>query len=106
VVALCRWPSHERHNDNASWHIPREVREWLASHNQEVKKSSEGVEIISCLLPKTSPWLNPIEPKWVYGKRRVVEPNKLLGADDFAKRIRATFDCPHYEHLFIPENVA
>jgi hypothetical protein len=28
------------------------------------------------LLPKMkSPWLNPIEPKWVHGKRKVVEPD-------------------------------
>src|SRR3712207_4060680 len=44
--------------DNASWHISREVRRWLAKHNREVKKSDCGVRIVSCLLPKHSPWLN------------------------------------------------
>jgi hypothetical protein len=38
--------------DNASWHISKEVREWLGSHNREVKDSGCGVRIISCLLPK------------------------------------------------------
>jgi hypothetical protein len=52
--------------DNASWHISREVRRWLGRHNRKVKKSGEGVRIVSCLLPKQSPWLNAIEPKWVF----------------------------------------
>ncbi len=50
--------------DNASWHISREVRRWLGRHNRRVKNSGEGgVRIVSCLLPKKSPWLNAIEPK-------------------------------------------
>jgi hypothetical protein len=32
---------------------------------------------VSCLLPKHSPWLNAIEPKWVHGKRKVVEADDL-----------------------------
>jgi hypothetical protein len=31
--------------DNASWHISKEVREWIASHNREVKRSGQGVRI-------------------------------------------------------------
>ncbi len=50
--------------DNASWHKSREVRRWISEHNREVKKGEkEGVRIVGCLLPKQSPWLNPIEPK-------------------------------------------
>ena len=60
--------------DNASWHKSREVRSWIGEHNREAKKGhKEGVRIVGCLLPKQSPWLNPIEPKWVHGKRRVAE---------------------------------
>jgi hypothetical protein len=92
--------------DNASWHISREVRHWLGSHNREVKTSGEGVRIVSCLLPKQSPWLNAIEPKWVHGKRKVVEPDGLLGAYELADRVCGVFGCPHYEHLSIPENAA
>jgi hypothetical protein len=51
--------------ENASWHISKEVREWIASYNRKVKNSTDGVRIISCLLPKKSPWLNSMEPKWV-----------------------------------------
>jgi hypothetical protein len=92
--------------DNASWHISREVRAWIASHNRWVKKGGSGVRIIGCLLPKKSPWLNSMEPKWVHGKRQVVEPNGLLRAHELAERVCAAFGCPHYEHLSIPENAA
>jgi DDE superfamily endonuclease len=92
--------------DNASWHISRQVRRWLGKHNQEVKRSGCGVRIVSCLLPKQSPWLNAIEPKWVHGKRKVVEPDGLLGAYELADRVCGVFDCPHYEHLSVPQEVA
>jgi hypothetical protein len=96
--------------DNASWHISREVRRWIGRHNREVKVkksgSGSGVRIVSCLLPKKSPWLNAIEPKWVHGERKVVEPEGLLGAYELADRVCAAFGCPHYEHLSITENVA
>jgi transposase len=92
--------------DNASWHVSKEVREWIASHNREVKESGEGVRIVSCLLPIKSPWLNSIEPNWVHGKRKVVEPEGLLTAHELAERVCGAFDCPHYEHLSIPENAA
>jgi DDE superfamily endonuclease len=92
--------------DNASWHVSKEVRRWLGKHNRCVKNSGEGVRVVSCLLPKQSPWLNAIEPKWVHAKRKVVEPDGLLGAYELADRVCRTFDCPHYEHLSIPRKVA
>ena len=93
--------------DNASCHISREVRRWLGKHNREVKESGgDGVRIVSCLLPKQSPWLNAIEPKWVHGKRKVVEPDGLLGAYELADRVCRVFGCPHYEHLCVPQKVA
>jgi hypothetical protein len=60
------------------------------------------VRIVSCLLPKQSPWLNAIEPKWVHGKRKVVEPDGLLGTYELAERVCRVFGCPHYEHLSKP----
>ena len=92
--------------DNASWHVSREVRRWLGRHNRRVKESGGGVRIVSCLLPKQSPWLNAIEPKWVHGKRKVVEPDGLLGAYELAERVCRVFACPHYEHLSVPQKVA
>ena len=94
--------------DNASWHVSKDLRRWLGRHNRCVKKSGAeaGVRIVSCLLPKHSPWLNAIEPKWVHGKRKVVEPEGLLGAYELAERVCRVFGCPHYEHLSIPREVA
>jgi hypothetical protein len=92
--------------DNASWHVSREVRRWLGRHNRRVKESGDGVRIVSCLLPKQSPWLNVIEPKWVHAKRKVVEPDGLLGAYELADRVCGVFGCPHYQHLSVAQEVA
>jgi transposase len=92
--------------DNASWHKSHEVRNWIASHNREVKDSGRGVRIVPCLLPTKSPWLNPIEPKWVHSKRKVVEPERLLGAYELADRVCGVFGCVHEPHLSIPQEVA
>jgi len=92
--------------DNASWHISKKVSTWIREHNRQVKCSGQGVHIIACRLPVKSPWLNPIEPKWAHGKRRVVEPNGVLSAAELADRICATFGCEHQPHLSIPENVS
>jgi hypothetical protein len=66
--------------DNASWHVSRELRRWLGSHNRCVKESGCGVRIVSWLLPKKSSWLNAIEPKWVHGKRKVCRARGPLGS--------------------------
>ncbi|MDP9478343.1 MAG: transposase [Actinomycetota bacterium] len=92
--------------DNASWHTSKEVRSWIAEHNRGVKKSGWGVRIVPCLLPKKSPWLNPIEPKWMHGKRKVVEPEGLLGAEELAERVCKVFGCAHEPHLSITQEVA
>jgi transposase len=93
--------------DNAPWHVSKEVRAWIKEHNTKVKKSKkEGARIISCFLPTKSPWLNAIEPKWIHGKRRVVEADRLLTAHELVERVCEAFDWPHYEHLSIPEKVA
>ena len=49
--------------NNASWHVSKEVRRWIGRHNRRIKEGGEGVRVVSCLLPKQSPWLNSIEPK-------------------------------------------
>ncbi len=91
--------------DNASWHISREVRHWIRAHNREVKRSGQGVRIISCYLPVKSPWLNRIEPYWIHAKRRVVEPERALTAQELADRICEHFGCSHEPHLSISNNV-
>ena len=82
------------------------MRDWIASHNRAVKANGHGVRIVACLLPIKSPWLNAIEPKWIHSKRKVTEPERLLGAYELADRVCGVFNCPHYEHLSIPQEVA
>jgi hypothetical protein len=53
--------------------------------------------------PTKSPWLNPIEPKWVPGIRAVVEPKEALSAKQLAERVCAYFKCASEPHLSIPE---
>ena len=92
--------------DNASWHKSLKVRTWIRQHNQQVKQEGKGVRILPFLLPTQSPWLNPIEPKWVHGKRAIVEPDELLSARQLAERICAYFHCSYEAHLVIPEKVS
>jgi hypothetical protein len=91
--------------DNAGWHSSRDVRRWLRAHNQRAHREG-GVRLVPCFLPTRSPWLNPIEPKWVHGKRRVAEPARLLTATELEHRVCAAFACPLSDHLAIPQEVA
>jgi hypothetical protein len=92
--------------DNASWHVSQEVRGWIRAHNRQVKREGKGVRIVVCGLPIKSPWLNAIEPKWVHGKRRVVEAERLLTAGELIERVCAAYGCRHEPHLSLPEQVA
>ena len=92
--------------DNASWHKSQVVRSWMRAHNRQVKTDGAGVRIVPCLLPSKSPWLNPIEPKWVHGKRAVLEPARVLTKQELADRVCAYYGCTHDAHLFIPEKAA
>ncbi len=84
--------------DNASWHISRIVKDWIKAHNRKVKKEG-GVRLVVCPLPVKSPWLNPIEPQWVHGKRAIVEPTRTLTADELIQRVRAYYQCEHTPHI-------
>ena len=84
--------------DNASWHISQRVRSWIRAHNLRVKKEG-GVRIVACRLPVKSPWLNPIEPKWAHGKKAIVEPDRLLTAQEVKDRVCAYYDCDQPEPL-------
>jgi hypothetical protein len=92
--------------DNASWHLSRAVRSWIRAHNRQVKQERKGVRIILCFLPTKSPWLNPIEPKWVQGKRAIIEPARLLTGQEVAERVCGYFSCDHEAHLTIPDQAA
>ena len=84
--------------DNASWHISQLVRNWIRQHNKRVKREG-GVRIIKCFLPVKSPWLNPIEPRWLHGKRAIVEPTRILTAHELIERVCKYYRAEHLDHL-------
>jgi hypothetical protein len=88
--------------DNASWHDSQIVRSWVRMHNRQVKQAGLGVRLLVCALPIKSPWLNPIEPKWLHGKRKVLDPDRLLASAELAERVCAVYGCPHEPHLIQP----
>ena len=85
--------------DNAAWPIRKAGRGWIAAHNRRAKRTGRGVRLVPCPLPIKSPWLTPIEPKWVHTKRKVVAPERLLSARELAERVCAALDCPYEPHL-------
>jgi hypothetical protein len=87
--------------DNAPWHCSQEVRTAIRAHNQAAHRTG-GVTIVPCWLPIKSPWLNPIEPKWTHGKRRVVEPARLLPAEELEARVYAALEATPTAHLAMP----
>jgi hypothetical protein len=84
--------------DNASWHISQRVRDWIKAHNRQAKQEG-GVRILACRLPSKSPWLNPIEPKWAHGKKAIVEPERLLTAQEVQTRVCTHYHCDQEEPL-------
>jgi hypothetical protein len=89
--------------DNAPWHVSRRVRCWIKQHNRQARRAG-GVRIVTCFLPVKSPWLNPIEPKWAHGKRAIVEPDRLLSAQEIVARVHEYYRCEPFE--FIAQQVA
>jgi hypothetical protein len=89
--------------DNASWHLSHAVRDWLRAHNRQVKRERKGVRILPCFLPIKSPWLNPIEPKWIHTQRKIVEPARLLSAAEIEDRVYEALRCSKEDHLAIPQ---
>ena len=85
--------------DNASWHISREVRDWIRTHNRAAKQAGRGCRLLICRLPSESPWLNPIEPEWVHGKRAVVEPARKLSGVELQQRLCEHFRSPLLQPL-------
>ena len=78
--------------DKASWHRSTIVRPWLKAHTQRVKREG-GCRLLVCPLPSKSPWLNPIEPRWVHGKRAILEPTHLLTAQELIERVCNYYGC-------------
>ena len=92
--------------DHASWHKSFAVRTWVREHNREAKKNQTGIRLLPFLLPKKSPWLNPIEPMWIHAKRRVVEPHQQITASELVRRVSTVFEHPVLPYLTLSENVS
>lgn len=91
--------------DNASWHTSRMVRDWVRAHNQAVHRATCGVKLVPCPLPSRSPWLNPIEPKWLHAKRRIIEPERVLSPHEVEQRVCEVLGCPQLDHLSLSHDV-
>ena len=70
----------------------------MRAHNTKAKQTGE-LRLLVCRLPVKSPWLNCIEPKWVYGKRAIVEPERKLTAQELKTRSCDYCECPLLELL-------
>jgi hypothetical protein len=74
--------------DNAAWLTCQAVRAWIKRHTRQAQQEG-GWRLIVCRLPSQSPWLNPIEPKGVHGKRAVAAPARLLERPERMQRVCA-----------------
>jgi hypothetical protein len=84
--------------DDAPWHACATVLDWTRQHNGSVKLVG-GVEIIHFELPVRSPWLNNIEPCYVWAKRAIVEPDRKLSEQETVHRVCEHFGCPLLPYL-------
>lgn len=101
---LCEWFAAEGKKvfvpiwNNAPWHVSRRVGRWIGAYHRAVKRAG-GCEIRVCPLPVKAPWRNPIEPKWLHGKRAIVEPDRKLSAAEVKQPVREHYRCEPHEPL-------
>jgi hypothetical protein len=66
--------------------VSKQVKTWLREHDQTVLQEAQTgkarVRIIACWLPTKAPGSTVLWPKWVHGKRAIVEPARLLTASE------------------------
>jgi transposase len=87
--------------DHASWHKSKRVRTWVREHNLRAKSNGD-VRLLTFLLPKKSPWLNSIEPRWVHAKRKVCEPDGEISPEEMQRRLCAHFETEPFVPTFNP----
>jgi hypothetical protein len=103
IIALLALAREERMKvvvllwDNASWHKSRRLKAWIRAYNCAAKISGEP-RLLTWLLPQQSPWLNPIEPRWVHAKRAVCEPDGELSSLELKRRLGVHFDTEPFWH--------
>jgi hypothetical protein len=84
--------------DDASWPSSRGARTGIRQHHHQAKRHG-AVWLLTCRLPVRSPWLTPLEPRWVHGTRAAVEPARLLTAPELMSRVCAYFATAQLEPL-------
>lgn len=77
--------------DRATWHKSIRLRQWIRADNLEAKRLGQP-RLLTFLLPKKDPWLNPIEPHWVHAKRKTCEPAGDLTKPELKRRLASHFD--------------
>jgi transposase len=82
--------------DNASWHLSQRIRRWIRDYNRAAKEADEPRLLVHGL-PSKSPWLNPIEPRWVHAKRAVCEPDGQLTPSELRRRIVQHFEVEPFD---------
>jgi hypothetical protein len=85
--------------DNASCPKSADIRAWIRAYNRAAKTAGEP-RLLTHLLPVKSPWLNPIEPRWVHAKRGVCEPDGELTLPELRRRLCAHFETQSLLHSF------
>lgn len=85
--------------DNASWHLSKRIRRWIRDYNRAAKAVDEPRLLVHGL-PSKSPWLNPIEPRWVHAKRAVCEPDGDLRPVELRRRIVQHFEVEPFDTAF------
>ena len=87
---------------NAPWPVSHAGRQGMRAPRRPGQATGRGVRIVNCDRRIKRPWLNPSEPQWAQGKRRVVEPARLLSATELRGRGCAAFDGPDEDLLCLP----
>lgn len=90
--------------DNAPWHHADLVRERVAAHNREAKRTG-GLRVLLFFLPSKAPWLMPLEP--VFGQtKRAVGPRERASLGDLqaavdARLVRRNADAREHHERYL-----
>ena len=83
---------------NAGWHVGKPVRAGIPARNRTARAEG-GVRILAGVLPVEAPRRNPIEPEGAHGEKAIVEPERLLAANEARTRVCDYDGCEHLEPL-------
>jgi hypothetical protein len=75
----------------------------VAHRPQSPRQTGGGGRVTVCRLPSKRPCLNPIKPKWVHGKRAVMEPAQALSTTALMQRGCAYYHCELRDTIAHPD---